>query len=1730
MRRLNLRHLFPFSIPARLCALLLVLAGTSGLLFVRRAPALAMAKAAAPFATITVTTVTDENNTNPSRCSLREAITAANTNAAFGGCAAGAAGLDTINFQIITVNHTIDVGATGFGALPTITEPVVLDGDLGGGQRVELNGAAAGANTSGLVIVGNDSSTIRSLVINRFSSVGIYLQGVGNTVRNCYLGTDQSGGAALANGLDGILVTGSFNVIGGNAVGAGNVISGNAFSGVSFFGAGSGNRVEGNFIGTNASGTAALANGGSGVYVATPSNTIGGASAGARNIISGNAQHGVFIIGAAATGNQVLGNYLGTTANGLSALGNGLDGVPIVDGVTNTIGGTAAGAGNVISGNGRFGVLLQGASLTGNTLAGNYIGTNAAGTARIENLQDGVRVNSANNTIGGAAPGARNVIAGNGSYGILMQGSGASGNQVQGNYIGADASGLAALRNTRAGVQIDLAPNNLIGGTAAGARNLISGNGTFGIVISGMTATGNRVQGNYIGTDASGTAALENRSSGIQLSAPNCTIGGATAGAGNLISGNAFAGLFISGVAAAPVTGAQVQGNFIGANSSGTGAIANGGSGVFITDSASNNTIGGTAAGARNLIAGNGADGIAIVGAAAPGNLVQGNYIGTNLDGTAMLANAGTGVYVESANNTIGGATPGARNLISGNSVDGVTLSQPSATGNQVLGNYIGTNFNGTTALGNMLDGVYLFSSTGNRVGGAAAGEGNIIAGNGRHGVFLAIARTNGNTVQGNYIGVAANGTTALGNGVDGVPIVGGANNLIGGSTAGTRNVIAGNGRFGVLIQGAAATGNQVSGNYIGTNAGGTAALGNAADGVHLLSSTGNFVGGSPGIANLIAFNGRNGVTVASNGNTANRVASNSIYSNGALGIDLAPLDGAGNPVFGVTANDADDVDSGPNRLVNFPVLTKAVGYAAGANSFFQLQGAVNLAPHTVFDDVVIEFYLNPACDASGNGEGKTLLGSKTVGRLGLDNTVLTFNTQLLSNVTSFNAGASITALVAYDSYLCSNCTSEFSACIPLIAPALALNDLNVNEGNSGMTNATFTVTLTGAIGALDPVTVNYATANGTALANSDYVPANGTLTFNPPFTQNTITQTIAVQVIGDTLVEGNEMFSVNLTANVGATLTDNQGVATIVDDDINCPAITLSPATLPNGQLGAAYSQQLTASGGTGPYTFSLTSGSLPGGVTLASGGLLSGTPTASGSFPVTIKATASNTCMGTQNYTLVIAACPAITVNPATLPNGTAGAAYNQTLTANGGTPAYAFTVTAGALPNGLALSTTGALTGTPTAAGAFNFTVLARDANNCSGTRAYALTINAASSGLQFFALPSPVRLLDTRPGASVNACSQPNAPIAGGTSRLQAARNFCGIPANAAALTGNVTTVNSGGGYLTLYPSGAAQPTVASTNYGVNEIINNVFTVGLGAGDGAFNIFALNTTDVVVDVTGYYAPLNTGGLYFHPLPSPVRLLETRVGQAIGCFKPGAPLPGGVDTTQQVTGVACVGIPAAARAIVGNATTVGPQAGGYLTLFPADASRPLVASSNYNANQIVNGPFTVGLSPAGQFKLFTAATTDLVVDVLGYYSTEANDANGAGLLFTPLARPVRLLETRATPPNLTGCFKPNAPLNANQVYTQPARGVCDGLTIPAAALAVVGNATVVLPQSGGYLTLWPGSAPQPTVATANYNTGEVINLHFIVGLDSADGAFKLFSSALSELVIDVSGYFAP
>lgn len=506
-------------------------------------------------------------------------------------------------------------------------------------------------------------------------------------------------------------------------------------------------------------------------------------------------------------------------------------------------------------------------------------------------------------------------------------------------------------------------------------------------------------------------------------------------------------------------------------------------------------------------------------------------------------------------------------------------------------------------------------------------------------------------------------------------------------------------------------------------------------------------------------------------------------------------------------------------------------------------------------------------------------------------------------------------------------------------------------------------------------------------------------------------------------------------------------------------------------------------------------------------------------GSYSVTIRATDNcGGATGTTDASFVLNVnCPTITVNPPTVPNGFVGSSYNQALSATGGTAPHSFTLDSGTLPFGVNIVGS-SLMGTPTTTGVFTFAIKATDSLGCTGVRTY--TVVVSGTGLQFYPLAHPIRLVDTRIGTPCNASV---GQITGGTSLSVPARGTCDgvtIPANAAAVTGNVTTVGPvANGFLTIYPSTAAQPQAANTNYQTGQTINNVFTVGLGAGDGAFKVFSLSTSHVVIDITGYFAPPGAGGLFFHPLPAPVRLLDTRA-MATACTTPGTPLQANLDFLQQ--GNAICGIPASAVALVGNATTVGPLAQGFLTLFPSDATRPLIASGNYQAGQTLNSPFTVGLSPSGNFTIFSLQQTDLVVDVLGYYSADASDTIGTGLLFSPMT-PARLLDTRLLQ---TACFTPGVAIPAMTETPQTARNTC---TIPATAQAIVGNATTVGPAAQGFLTFWPSDATRPNAATSNFAAGVNFNRHFTVGLGT-DGAFKIYALTSTHLVVDVSGSFAP
>ncbi|MDW8412838.1 MAG: putative Ig domain-containing protein [Acidobacteriota bacterium] len=308
------------------------------------------------------------------------------------------------------------------------------------------------------------------------------------------------------------------------------------------------------------------------------------------------------------------------------------------------------------------------------------------------------------------------------------------------------------------------------------------------------------------------------------------------------------------------------------------------------------------------------------------------------------------------------------------------------------------------------------------------------------------------------------------------------------------------------------------------------------------------------------------------------------------------------------------------------------------------------------------------------------------------------------------------------------------------------------------------------------PYSQNITTTGGTAPIS--YSVTSGTL---PPGLTLTTSGSVGT-LSGTPTAGGTYTFTITATDANGCAGTQTYTVS------INCPTITLSPATLPNGAVGAAYpSQTLTASGGTAPYTFSVTSGTLPPGLTLSTGGVLSGTPTTAGTYNFTITATDANGCAGSQAYSVTIIVCPTITLSPLTLPNGGTGTPYSQTITASGGTAPYTFTLISGTLPPGLTLSTGGILSGTPTAPGNYTFTVRATDATGCTGSQTYTVTITCST--LTF----SP----PTLPGGTIGTPYSQTITASGGTAPYTFSVSAGTLPPGLTLSTGGVLSGTPGG---------------------------------------------------------------------------------------------------------------------------------------------------------------------------------------------------------------------------------------------------------------------------------------------------------------------------------------------
>ena len=376
-------------------------------------------------------------------------------------------------------------------------------------------------------------------------------------------------------------------------------------------------------------------------------------------------------------GNEIRGNYIGTNVAGTSALGNGGSGIRISGSADNLIGRTSTSFPiNVISGNGQDGVHITADS---NTIAGDRIGTNAAGTAALANFLNGVIITAGVGNVVGSSIVGDTQLSGNGGEGVSIVTT-ASGTILQGCTIGLNAAGDAAIGNVGDGVQI----GGTSSGNTVGPGNVISGNGVNGLVLINH-ASNNTVTGNLVGTDASGTVGRGNAFNGVIASGANDN----TIGPLNVISGNGTNGVRLRTGASAN----RVVGNRIGVNAVGTAPIANIAEGVQVNDGATDNTVGGLAGTDRNQISGNGNNGVLITDATTTGNVVEGNFIGTDPFAGAPIPNAGQGVDITggASGNTIGGTAAGSKNVIAFNAGRGVYVE--AGTANAILGNTI--SFNG---------------------------------------------------------------------------------------------------------------------------------------------------------------------------------------------------------------------------------------------------------------------------------------------------------------------------------------------------------------------------------------------------------------------------------------------------------------------------------------------------------------------------------------------------------------------------------------------------------------------------------------------------------------------------------------------------------------------------------------------------------------------------------------------------------------------------------------------------------------------------------------------------------------------------------------------------------------------------------------------------------------------------------------------------------------------------
>ncbi len=672
---------------------------------------------------------------------------------------------DVISFQL-SGNSLSQYRIAVQSPLPTLSRPVIIDArsleaNVPGatGPVLELDGNAAGTTAVGLQIYGQNV-TVEGVAVDGFAGGGIVVNG---SVTN---GVGGATGVLLA--YDSIGVTNADTVNANSQFGIeltsgahydtvqSDVIAGNQGTGLIITGSGTtSNTVSGDYIGNDTSGHW-FRNSGYGIAIS--------------NGASNNYVGGTYIVDSGNTGVQLVqtsGNYFwgndiqnnagngveinGSTNNTIAAstiFANANTGVWIHSSAGastgNVIGAAYSGGGDVISANGNWGVYISDSGSTSNVVQNDLIGTDFSGENAWGNAYNGVDIvgGAAYNTIGGTTASTRNVISGNDYNGVLIYGS---YNTVEGNYIGLDASGTRALANGADGVVLGQgAYGNLIGGTSAAARNVISGNGGHGVTVTDGGTAWNTIEGDWIGTNANGNAAVGNHDGVVIVSGSTYTNVN-----NDVISGSVSDGVYISGNG---TSFNHVYNSFIGTDSTGENVLGNGIYGVAITLGATWDYVGQDFSGnaSRNLISGNGADGVYLASAGSIADYIEDNLIGVDANQWKSLGNHGNGVTVD------GGATYDyvIGNTVSGNWSNGILINGGSTNDITVTYNVIGTVQGGYYLIGNVGSGIVLNGTQNDTIGGNyvwANGGWGILAEGGSGGEYV-------NTISGNNYGAYGSG------------------------------------------------------------------------------------------------------------------------------------------------------------------------------------------------------------------------------------------------------------------------------------------------------------------------------------------------------------------------------------------------------------------------------------------------------------------------------------------------------------------------------------------------------------------------------------------------------------------------------------------------------------------------------------------------------------------------------------------------------------------------------------------------------------------------------------------------------------------------------------------------------------------------------------------------------------------------------------------------------------